>query len=61
MGQEKNSKLNYPQKNVGLTHGFKKNHVWGNDAMFVPNKIKNNITVGHKNNLIWGRCCNLPT
>ena len=22
MGQEKNTKLNYPQKNVGLAHGF---------------------------------------
>ena len=25
----KNKKLNYPQKNVGLTHGFKTNHVQG--------------------------------
>ena len=23
MGQEENTKLNYPQKNVGLAHGFK--------------------------------------
>ena len=37
----KNKKMNYPQNNVGLSHGFKT--MYGGDVvMFFPKKIKNN-------------------